>query len=73
MYKIYLCMDGYLWIYLRDTLEIFSKYVNTQVWNVQFGPQAKWSLDALKTTELHTAKCQHTKIYTNISTKKKLM
>lgn len=55
MYKIYFCMDGYLLIYLRATLEIFSKYVNTQVQNVQFGPQAKWSLDAIKSTELHTA------------------
>ena len=59
-------MDGNLWIYLRDTLEIFSEYANTRVQNVQFGPQAKWSLDALKSTELHTAQCQNTKFYTNL-------
>jgi len=55
MYNIYLYTDGNLWIYLRDTLEIFSEYANTQVQNVQFGPQAKWFLDALKSTELLTA------------------
>jgi len=51
---------------LRDTPEIFSKYANTQVQNVQFGPQAKWSLDALKSTELHTAYCHNTKFYVNL-------
>jgi len=66
MYKIYLHMDENLWIYLRDTLEIFSEYANTQVQNVQFGPQAKWSLDALQSTELHTTSGQNTNFYTNL-------